>query len=496
MSAKKNKKKTTQQVKNEKVSKRPFKRILITTVVPNAKPNIEAHNTLENIAKHFDAEIRYLKTAPLHKDKDNLDTFFDEKRVITTDLTLNQTLFIRASLKIKPHILLDPKKVVSGKKTSANIIHSCTQQYIQSLPRLGYFKRLAYGTGAITLPMYKDQDTGVVQGALSHFYGAMLVEYNSNDHFVHNIQFHDDFTSSFWGIHFKTDGTKRKLKPHEIMAINGDTHVGEGDESERKIINNCLLDIQKTITAETLVLHDLFDGKSVSHHDEDKKITMAKKIRDGKHLLDAELRGVKNYLLEQDKYYKKQLVLDANHNDFLSRWNERLGFTKDLHNFEIGLDSSKAQMNEINPLQYLIAHHDAYEQFSKEFFKAIKGNKEVSITIKTNPFVKNIEFLEKGAQRSFGNIHFGSHGEDGANGSKGNPHGAEFYLGFNVSGHTHSPFIKNRCMNVGTTSVLNPDYARNKPTSWHQGRGLLYCPDGYDLACMQLVIIDKGNWRL
>ena len=96
----------------------------------------------------------------------------------------------------------------------------------------------------------------------------------------------------------------------------------------------------------------------------------------------------------------------------------------------------------------------------------------------------------------FGGIDFGFHGDHGPNGSKGSPVKAEEYLGYCVTGHSHTPGIKGRSGNGGTTSITNPGFVKGKPGSWGQGCILGYAPKGYDLGSIQLINIVRGEWKV
>ncbi len=87
-------------------------------------------------------------------------------------------------------------------------------------------------------------------------------------------------------------------------------------------------------------------------------------------------------------------------------------------------------------------------------------------------------------------VELGMHGDRGPNGSRGSIKNLRRIGVKSIIGHSHTPGIEEGCYQVGTSTVLNLEYA-NGPSSWLNTHCLLY-PNGK----RTLVNIIDGKWRL
>lgn len=478
-----------------------FKRVIITTVTPGriynskgkAKEQVNkvAEKTLDAIAKELGAERIYLKTAPLYKGNDELDSYFDNRRVVDDDLELNQNCIIRGTLSFKPHVKVSEWLAVKNLQPSASVIIPGNKQKIKQLPRVGYIPRFVIQPGSITYPNYKDQDTGKF-GLQDHTFGAIIIEYNRKEFFCYNIQLLHDYSAVHLGIHYLPNGKKRKLSPSEIMEIDGDKHYIE----LCKKTDTAIHEIRSIVKPHGLVIHDGLDGKSISHHDKDKFITQAQKASKGEHLLEREAEITYEGYKREEATVDKVISVACNHADFVSRYNESGDYIADKANWQVGGASAHVQFHDVHPTKFLICHYRKWKIFFEEYCDAIKNNRKQKHYIDTQSALPKTTWLDREDRFIFGGYDLSPHGDVGANGSRGIPKNSYKYYGLCVVGHDHEAWIDGKVMGVGTCSRLDLDYAKGKPSSWNNACGFIYAPKGYALGVPQLFVIRGGRWRL
>lgn len=469
-----------------------MKREIYTTVVPGAKPAVKEHKALEVLAKKLGAKIKYLPTLPLTNDSDSIDSFFEESRFVNKDISLNSSLHVRVSMKKRPHVKIPTKRAIKNLKITASVIVPGTSQVIMPQARMGKHPRIVFSPGAITEPNYKDTDTGS-EGAMDHFLGAMLFEYNDKKEFYpYNLQFLEDGSLIHLGIHYYPNGRTRKLTSEEITRVDGDDHMDERDP----VVEKALMALNKQVKADIKVSHDTFNGTSINHHEAQNLITQAQNAEEGIHRLEHEMGITVKKLEENEAQFKKVVVIAANHNDFLVRFLQSGKYITDKSNWLPSHITAVASFLKVDPIKFFLAHYSTFLVQLKKYMEAVRTDQEASIVFKTKAMLQKTEFLKRGQKFMFGGFDLSPHGDTGANGAKGNPFKMSEFFGFCVSGHNHLVWIFNRSGGGGTTSILDPDYVKGKPSSWGQGCVLVYAPKGYDLGSIQAIHIFDGKYKL
>jgi predicted phosphodiesterase len=195
------------------------------------------------------------------------------------------------------------------------------------------------------------------------------------------------------------------------------------------------------------VLHDVFDGKSISHHNEGKLITLTKLAEKGRLSLRDELNGYVSDLKTLSKNHHL-VVVKSNHDEHLERYLNEARYIGHPHNHKLSLTLASWQVAGFNPLeQYFLQEHPEEAE--------------------------NVTFLERDQSFKIAGIELGAHGDKGANGSRGSSRSMENAYGKCVYGHTHTPEISREAWCVGTTSLLQLDYNVG-PSSWFHTSCLVY----------------------
>ena len=217
---------------------------------------------------------------------------------------------------------------------------------------------------------------------------------------------------------------------------------------------------------EILVLHDAFDGKSISHHDKDKKIYRTMLSEEGKLSLEKELKVLAQDLNALSPLVKKVVMVKSNHDEFLTRYLEDGRYQFEPHNYKMAAILTGELMRGNYPLKAAVE---------------MLGLKDK----------QKIQWLKRDDDFYVSRIQLGAHGDRGANGAKGSLLSMENAYGLSVTGHSHTPEILRGAWQVGTTSKLNLDYTKGSPSSWFHTACLVY-PNG----SRQLINVVGGKWRM
>lgn len=244
------------------------------------------------------------------------------------------------------------------------------------------------------------------------------------------------------------------------VAVFGDYHSGDTDP----IVKEALHEIVQLVKPKVIILHDVFDGKSINHHEKRKNIKRALLYRNHKLSLEDELRKLAEELNELSTWADKLVIVKSNHDEFLDEVIEDGRYTSDPINFKICSQLSVAMCDSYDPLKY--------------------GVELLGLT------AKNIQWLERDESYEVAGIELGAHGDKGPNGSRGSIKSLEASYGSCVIGHTHTPGILRGTFQVGTSSYLRLNYNVG-PSSWMHTMCLVY-PNGQ----RQLINIVNGAWHL
>jgi hypothetical protein len=252
---------------------------------------------------------------------------------------------------------------------------------------------------------------------------------------------------------------KLMLKP--LAAVFGDVHSGDVDPTVRQVLK----EICKVLNPKYIIVHDLLDGKSISHHEKRKYIKRVLLYQKDRLSLKKELDGVAKDLNDFGGWAEEIVVVKSNHDEFLLEILEDGRFVSDPINYKICSELAVAMMEGKDP---------------------VKHGVEIS-----GLTAKNIRWLQRDESFELVQIECGVHGDKGPNGSRGSLKNMEASYGRCIIGHSHTPGILRGAYQVGTSSYLRLDY-NNGPSSWLHTMCLLY-PNG----SRQLInILPNGLWRL
>lgn len=200
------------------------------------------------------------------------------------------------------------------------------------------FPKFLVTTGACTRPNYAtSQDVSAERRRLGdvarrdHVYGALVVEIDTQKRF-HMRHLRANSEGEFVDLGILYSGKETKPAKLEAMVL-GDFHSGMSDPEVVKATIKMIREFGPT----RLVLHDFFDGHSVSHHNVKKPIRefLIQVFDKNMGFLEGELKAAYDRLKIFSEMVDEVVVVFSNHHAFLHRYLEEFRWTKEPHNLRI-----------------------------------------------------------------------------------------------------------------------------------------------------------------
>lgn len=445
-----------------------YQRYFVTTAVTGCIVHKGFLQSIDTYCKRNNALLLVLPCSdPASGTGWTLDSILADRQIVFKDLALNDKIYISSIELSAKH--MDPITGLGriGQRNGSFIYASPKQRLKMVSTSNTKLPNAIMTTGALTSP---DYDTNKYMSKRTayiaendHVMGGIIVEI-ADDHMFHFRQIQADNKGHFpdLGIFYKGHKVE-ELLPDSLVL--GDWHSGETDPVAR----GCYIDnkdsVLNTVKPSRIILHDGFNGKSISHHELKDKVTRARHASSNKLSLQEELEQFVKDLNDLSSKVEEVVIVKSNHDEFLDRYLKDGRYVDEPQNHLIGLKLAAAMVEGKDPLR-----------FASEW-----------IGLK-NP--ERITWLQRDEDFKVANIELGAHGDKGSNGSRGSLTAMENAYGNSVSGHSHTPEILRGAWQVGTLSYLKLNYNVG-PSSWMHSSCLVY-PNG----ARQLINVIDGNWRL
>lgn len=446
------------------------KRFFISTAVTGCQANDAFLKSIKGWCKRNNGALLVLVSSdPSHNlFKANssygyIDRKLENEHVIVEDTQINSNLFLSTIKLSAKHI--DPITGLSriGQR-EGSFIYASPKQRMKCTP-VGSAKlsHVLMTTGAMTNSNYNTSSYMAQRTAYiaehDHILGGIIVEV-VDDNVYHYRQVQADANGSFVDLGMCYSGGRvKKMRPEAI--IMGDVHVGETCPMVQKATDQLV----KELRPRCKVVHDMFNGMAISHHEEKNQIVRAMRSKNGQCDLDDELRMTATWLNHAAEDVDEVIIVKSNHDEFLERYLSEGRYVKDPQNHRLSLDLAAAFMDGKDPLKTGIARYNI-------------------------PNKGKIRWLSRDEDFKIANIQLGAHGDKGSSGTRGNIRSTEAAYGNSVTGHSHTPEILRGAFVVGTSTPLRLIYTKG-PSSWMNTHCLLY-PNG----SRQLINIINGEYRL
>jgi hypothetical protein len=433
-----------EEARNRKLSDSKY---YIITAAQNATPVHKPFFTnIEAYAKFLGADIhtliyRYKNPTSVFADKED-DWWANEitPYLSSVRLALNRGITLIGDLKIQP-TATDPLSGLEGLTGDSTSIIGHPRVHLKTLPVLdGHKHKFMMTTGACTILNYTDSKAGK-KGEFHHTFGFVIVEIKDKDtYYIRQVTASAD--GSFYDLMNKVDGGVVSKIENVEAYVMGDLHSSEKDEP---LFESTLKYLDK-LKPKNVMLHDIFSGKSISHHERKDPIKQYQKLQTGAAYLEKEIEVTLKDIETLLPY--NPVVVYSNHHMWIDRWIVDQDWKKELHNSTLYLKYT------------LIALED-------------KAKDGLFSYIVKDRFGESVKCLSINDSFKICGWELGHHGHMGANGSKG---GVEQYRKFNtkvIVGDWHTANRKDNVLSVGTHSKLRMGF-NNGPSSWCNADAIIH----------------------
>lgn len=353
-------------------------------------------------------------------------------------------------------------KRLAEKGTS--VIIGSPKQMLEMVPASGRHPAALMTTGCITKPNYTtdlfwSQRTAYL-AERDHTMGAIVVETAGKNKFhFRQVQFDEVGGFIDLGIYYPPKGKPKPVKAEAIVF--GDLHVGHETSNHW----STRYELLEFFRPKTIVVHDAFDGASITHHDKGRFITRSARPTT---ILESELNLVRQEL-DALSAFGKVVVVKSNHDETLDKYLDSCRWVGEPQNFQPAICMAAYMVSE--------RARDFYSQPDP-----------LAWWCKLDP--EKVVFLERDEGFKVAGIECGAHGDKGPNGGTASPTNLESSYGTCVTGHTHSACIMRGVYTVGTSTQMWMGYNVG-PSSWTNTHCVVY-PGGH----RQLItVLNDTEWR-
>jgi len=352
-------------------------------------------------------------------------------------------------------------------------------------------------TGSITNPEYKtslpvQQRTSNI-AELDHVIGAIVLQKDHGGgglipfggkprYHIRRLDYLQDFDlMTDLNVAYHKDGTvKTDIKTDTIIL--GDTHVDQTDPQAAQALAKSLVELNPKY----IVLHDLFDGKSVNPHAKGNALEIIRMAEAGRLNIREEINRNRIFIESLARLLPNTTILipDANHNIWLQRYLQ---------------DAENVKLDRINGA-YLSELLNAVNNMGRDALEyaisTIKNDKD-GFAEWEEPMRRRVVFMGMHTRMKMGPdsrmTEVGQHGHAGVNGMRGSANSMALMSAQIAAGHTHSPMYSKYYTNVGTNTLLNMGYNGAGASNWGVAFGRIS-----EYGDMQLVLFDKtsGRWYM
>jgi len=418
------------------------KRYIVSWAQNNTPLHIPFMRNMEAYAKHLNASIhvvagRYKNPTSIFQDRDEeyWDTELLEKNYLdAAQHDIHKFLTILGNVKTQP-TAINPLEGFESFTADKSCIVGHPKVQLKMVPVLeSYVQKMMVTTGACTEKNYTDSKAGK-RGEFNHTLGFVIVEIKNNEIFFLR-QVTADINGNFNDLYYNVTNKKVKTNNKIASLIMGDIHVGDHD---KQVIDSTLNVLCKKLHPDNIVMHDIFNGHSISHHELNDIFLQYQRDVDGTNSLQREFDEMLVWLEQFKKH--NVVIVKSNHDDVVDKW---LRHSDAKH--------IKASKN------YLLF---------TELSSIIMQNKAPKGIV---PYIINQKFPKikcLGRDDSFRVKEFelGVHGDIGASGSRGS---IGQYRRLNtkiVTGHSHQPVRLDGSLSVGTSTKLRVNYNKGQ-SAW------------------------------
>jgi hypothetical protein len=361
-------------------------------------------------------------------------------------------LFVRAEMR---NPLAGMAELISERRSA--IIPATKQRFLTA--GTTHEPRVGYTTGACTEAFYRANRVGLM-AAQEHVLGAVVVETGSDGFFhARHIRWKANRRFTDLGLQIEVND-KDEVVATKVRAeaiIPGDWHNGDTDPLTRL----STFAMFKMYNPRRVMMHDIFNGHSVNHHEREQTITRARETEVGRNHLETELRECAAELARISAEAPKDCevnVVRSNHDEWLWRYLQSGVYIQDPQNHKLALNLA---------------------------FESFDNGDALAIGVRKFAKLPKVTFLKRGDSVCVKGWELGLHGDAGLNGSKPGTRQISNLGVHSVVGHRHTPEVYGGTIVVGTSTRFDLAYTRNAPSTWLHASAVVW-PDGSAQLLVQL----------
>lgn len=429
---------------------------IVSTIQYNALVNKNLLRNMLTFADRHDVRTIYLYVMPGTNKEETILPTFDDERI--------EYLFLgKEGMKLNNNLKLHDTAILASQINPLTGFSKKLHRdycYILPSPKIRFepvantskYPRFLATTGALTHGNYKLHTAQGRKAELEHQYGFAYIKIRSNQLFDYR-----PITAKKNGnFHYNRENYRfgKIIHGNPEALVLGDWHVGDLCPHVRKVS----IQMIKDLNPKRVVWHDLFNGHSINHHEQENHLSKVMSYSSQRNNLEDELNEcLKEVWFFANKFPDQTFVVaESNHDQFLLKYLADSHFQKDAPNARIACRLFDAHLGKPN------------QPILKTALELV-GN-----------LPDNVIFLREDDEYRVQGVNIGAHGHRGVNGARGS--GASFDR-FNlkqITGHQHSPVIYANGMVVGTSTKLKLSYTKG-PSSWMNAHGILYSDGTYSL---------------
>lgn len=418
------------------------KRFVVTAVIEGQSPNLPFISSLETYCEYNNAELIILPMiSPNGKKRDEFhEDLRSYEHRFAIDCVFNGSIQA-ADMLLNPQQILPLTGLARMGHAGSSLIIASPKQHMTVVPDEGQ-AGMVHSTGVCTNPdNYRTTRQGRI-ATLDHTLGALVIEIESDDRFhLRQIQCYNP-DGSFYDLN-------RLYSPDEISLIPpmlvesvyaGDIHCGWIDSTSLE----ALYQQTEYLKAKSIVIGDVFDGTSISHHMEDSIVEQVNR-KENMVLLEEELQGVLEFLENTHKRLPEVTIFycRGNHDEHLDRYLDEQRWHNDRFNYRTAIECMGYLLDRLNPIEEWIR---ARKPEILKYTKFLTRNSSLRLTAR--------------------NIENGFHGDWAHDGMRGSKNTLEAMSGNITHGHIHTPYIHRGVWASGTTSRFDLPYRKGETTGW------------------------------
>lgn len=403
---------------------------IVTCAQNNSKLNDEFWANILSYSKFLGAEIHVI----LNRYKNPTSTFDSSEDTWPQEVLkysdakrhyLHKKLELLSDIKIQP-TASNPLSGMEGISGGSSCIFGHPKIQMKVIPALeGYEPKMMFTTGSVTKPNYTDSKAGK-KGEFHHVYGFVIVEIKDNEtFFIRQVTAlkNGSFTDL---IHQVKEGKVSKIDKISYMNL-GDKHLGV----HCPIVEKKQEELLNYFKPQHTIVHDLFNGTSVNHHNEKDPIKKYALQLTGDNLIKREVENMFNWVSKWLKY--NLVVISSNHNDWVDKYIKGMDWKRDVP----------------NAVEYM--------RYAQILLSGNAKNGLISYLL-NEKFGNKIRTIGRNDKFCVNGIELSQHGDVGPNGSRGSLSAFRKLSAKMDVMHTHTPARADGVMYGGTSSILRQDY--------------------------------------